>query len=231
MPIHRRDFMKVLGVSVASLYLTRCRSPFVQQPTCYMVGPLPTATPPVTGATSAREHLRMYWLRFEELTRRSREDTENKFGQELTTGHRATLDELVASGEISAPVADLVHEAYGAAVFHVWRSNAPITCYIIGAPQYAASSADVLVAQSQALNQIAAEGTIDPVTLAKAKSALEHDLSFYALTDEEVQALYDQFRADRDPEQPFPSFEELSLELTPEAQAATQFIIDLLTGK
>jgi hypothetical protein len=230
MPLHRRDFIKLLGVSIASLSLTRCNLPFIQ-PTCYAAVPAPTAHPIATKTSSVRERLRLHWLRFGELAQRSREDTENKLGQELISGHRTVLDELVTSGEISAPVADLVQEAYEAAVFHVWRSNAPMTCYVTAGPTYFPASANVLVEQATVLNQIAEEETVDPATLAKAQAALAHDMAFYALTDEEVQALYDQLRSEYAPDQSLPAFEDLSLELTPEAKEATQFIIDLLTGK
>ncbi len=232
MPIRRRNFMKLLGVSVASLFLSRCRLQMAEPtPTCY--APIaPTETHLPTTAPSTREHLRLYWLRFGELAENSRKDTENKFGQELITGHRAILDELVASQEVSAPVADLVHEAYTAAVYHVWRSNAPITCYKPVMVNYAPTSAAILLEQSQVLNQIAESGTVDPTTLTKAQSALEHDMAFYALSDEEVQALYNQLiRDNQGTGQTIPSFETLSLELTPEAKEATEFIIDLLTRK
>ncbi len=232
MPLHRRDFMKLLGVSIASLFLTRCRSPFEPQTTCYAAVAITPSIMPTNRASSTRGRLRLYWLRFGELAEKSREDSENKFGQELFAGHRAALDELVVNGEISAPVADLVQEAYGAAVEHVWRSNAPITCYEPMRVDYTPSSASVLVDQATALNQIAEAGTVDPATLAKAQSALEHDLSFYALTDEEVQELYGRLIKQSDETgQPMPSFEALTLELTPEAKEATQFIVDLLASK
>ncbi len=234
MPLHRRDFMKVLGVSVASLILARCRLQLAEptippppSPTCYEPTMPPITTTPAI--SSARDRLRLYWLRFDELAQSSQENTENKLGQELTSGHRLELAELVANGEISAPVASLVQEAYDAAIFHVWRSNAPITCYL-GIFNYAPNSAAVLVEQSRVLDQIAGEGTIDPATLAKAQAALEHDMAFYALTDEEVEALYEQLYKENNPA-PLPPFEELPLEPTPDAQEATQFIVDLLTGK
>lgn len=226
MSIHRREFMKLVGISVASLYLSRGCAPSVTV-TCYTPAPISPITPPPATASTAREHLRRYWLRFDELTRHSRDDTENKFGQELVTGHRAALDELIADGGISAPVADLVQEAYEAAVYHVWRSNAPMTCYDM-AFTYAPNSAAALVEQSQVLNRIAREGTIDPATLAKAQAALEHDMAFYALTDDELKTLYDQLLAETGQ---YPSFEDLPLELTQDAKEATQFIIDLLTNK
>ncbi len=238
MPLNRRDFMKIFGVSVASLFLARCRLQSAAptedvQPTCYEpTAPPMTAVPSATAVLSTRERLRLYWLRFGELGQNSLNDTENKLGQELVAGHRTELDELVASGEISAPVADLVQEAYGAAVYHIWRSSAPITCYIVMGPSYSATSANLLIEQAAVLNQIAEGGTVHPGTLAKARAALEYDLSFYALSEEEVQNLYGQLLEDSQKTgQPIPPFEELSLELTPEAKEATQFIIDLLMGK
>ncbi len=232
MSLHRRDFMKLFGISIASLYLNRSCIPSTPTVTCYTPAPIVTPTLPPTTAASARGRLRLYWLRFGELAEKSREDTENKLGNELITGHRAELDELVANGEISASAADLVQEAYAAAVFHVWRSSAPITCYLTSGPVYSPTSANVLVEQAAVLSQIAEQGTIDPDTLAKAQTALERDMSFYALTDEEVQALYERLRKENEQTgQPLPPFEELSLELTPEAQEATQFIVDLLTSK
>jgi hypothetical protein len=237
MPLNRRDFMKLFGVSVAALFLSRCRRQSAAptedvQPTCYAPTAPPDIIPAVTTVPSARERLRLDWLRFGELAQSSLNDTENKLGRELVAGHRAALDELVASGEISAPVADLVQEAYGAAVYHIWRSSTPITCYIVMGPYYSPTSANVLIQQAAVLNQVAEGGTVDPTTLAKARAALEHDLSFYALSEEEVQHLYSQLLEDNQKTgQPMPSFEELSLKLTPEAKEATQFITDLLTGK
>ncbi len=232
MSLHRRDFMKLLGISIASLSLTRCRSPFAPQTTCYDAVAVPPGTLPVNRTSSARERLRLYWLQFGELAEKSRGDTENKLGQELSAGHRAALDELVANGEITAPVADLVQEAYAAAVEHVWRSNAPITCYKPALVDYTPSSAGVLVKQAEVLNQIAEGGTVDSDTLAKAQSALEHDLAFYALTEEEVQSLYQRLLEESNKTgQSIPSFEALALDLSPEAKEATRFIMNLLTSK
>ncbi len=238
MSLHRRDFMKILGVSVASLFLSRCRAQTAEptetiqdQPTCYEA-PAPTDLPTLEPTNiPTRQRLRLYWLRFGELAESSREDTEDKFGQELIAGHRAILDELVTSEEVSASAADLVQEAYSAAVYHVWRSSAPITCYAVMGPLYDADSASMLVSQAAILNQLAEQGQIDPNALAKAKAALEHDMSFYALSDKEVQDLYQHLLAGAESGSSMPSFEALDLELTPEAKEATQFLIDLLMGK
>jgi hypothetical protein len=150
----------------------------------------------------------------------------------MTVDHRTALDKLVTAGELSPAVADLVQEAYTAAVYHVWRSNVPITCYEPVIVDYSPSSAGILVKQSEILGQIARQGTIDPETLAKAQTALEHDMAFYDLSDADLQALYDRLIMDSQAAgQPVPSFEALQLELTPDARAAAQFILDILTGK
>ena len=235
MPLSRRDFMKLFGVTAASILLTRCRGLATETPptpTCYAPTAPPIDTPSIS--SSARERLRLTWLRFGELSQKtiSGENPDNALGQQMAADHRAALDELVTSREISASVADLVQESYAAAVYHVWRLNAPITCYKMAMVNYAPSSADVLVKQSEALNQIAAQGTIDPATLAGAQAALEHDLAFYDLSDEEVKALYDRLiRESQVGGQSIPSFEALQLELTPEARDAARFILDILTGK
>jgi hypothetical protein len=227
MSISRRDFMKLVGVSVASLTLTRCRFLPV---TCY--APMPPSPYP-TDPQTARDRLRACWLRFDELVQKTQEEstqgvTENTFDKQLVSEHRAALDELVATGELTPAVADLVQEAYDAAIYHLWRSNVLITCYITAGPYYAPESASVIVQQSEILSQLASQGTIDPETLAKAQAALEHDMAFYALTEEDLQTLYERLGTDG---QPYPSFEDVELEVTPEVKAAAKFILDVLTGK
>jgi hypothetical protein len=243
MPVPRRDFIKVFGISLGSLLLTRCQIPGLSTPeyTCYAPMRLTdTATPVMTVQLSARRRLRLCWLRFGELARKTTEwyATPGNGGSDssLTAGmlkdHQAALDELVAADEIAEIVAGLIQEAYAAAVHHIWRSNAPMTCYIVAAPEYTPASANDLVAQAAALDQVA-EGTPIPAeTLAKIRSALEHDLAFYALSDAEVTALYERLRAEyADSGGGIPDFAEVELTLTPEAKAAAEFLIGVLTEK
>jgi hypothetical protein len=193
--------------------------------------------PPTSIPSSARERLRRFWLSFNELAQKTIEEadqgsTDNTFGQQLITGHRLALDELLASGELTAPVAGLVQESYDAAVYHVWRSNAPITCYAPVQVNYAPLSASVLIRQVEILNGAAAGGAIDPATLATAQAAIEHEMAYYALSDSDLQGLYDQIMQDIQASgQSAPAFEDLPLELTPDARSAARFIIDLLSGK
>jgi len=215
MSLTRGDFMKLLGVTMASLLLTRCRGISPETP-------------------SARERLRSLWFRFGELANKTTagRNADNELGRQMMVNHRAALDELAAGGEIPAPVGDLVQESYEAAVYHVWRSNAPITCYAPMMVDYAPSGAGVLVKQAEILGQIAGQGTVEPATLEKARAALEHDMAFYDLGDEETQALYDRLiKESQDAGRPIPSFDVLELELTPDAREAARFILDLLAGK
>ena len=219
MSLTRRDFMKLFGVSVATLLLTHCRG-------------IASVTPPLP--SSARERLRFCWRRFGELAQTilSAGDVDNTLGKQMIADHRSALDELVTAGELSPSVADLMQESYEAAVYHVWRSNAPITCYEPVIVDYSPSSAGILVRQSEILGQLAGQGTIDPETLAKAQAALEHDMAFYALSDTDVQTLYDRLvKESQEAGQPVPSFEALQLELSPDAREAAQYVLDLLAGK
>ncbi len=225
--------MTLFGVSVASLLMTRCGGISTKTPTCYAPLPPPTITPPVP-SSSARERLRFCWLRFGELAQATlaNSDINNPLGQQMAADHRTALDDLVTAGELPASVADLIQESYEAAVYHVWRSNAPITCYEPSIVNYSPSSAGILVKQAEILGQIAGQGTISPETLANAKTALEHDMAFYDLSDADVQALYERLlQYSQEAGRPVPSFEALELELTPDSKEAAQFILNLLTNK
>jgi hypothetical protein len=241
MTIPRRDFMKIFGISLGSLLLARCQRvtpPDVnQEMTCYA----PTSvslTPefPVPTSLPARERLRLCWLRFSDVAQWTRDagekGTEDRYRDELIAEHRHDLDELAAAGAIAAPVGDLIQEAFAAAVYHIWRSNAPITCYDMNIVDYAPESADNLVNQAEILEQIAAGSAIQSETLAKVRAALEHDLAFYTLTDEEVQTLYARLLAEYPgSKEVIPSFAEVELTLTPDVRAAAGYLLDLLVGK
>ncbi|MFH2103468.1 MAG: hypothetical protein ABIJ39_08975 [Chloroflexota bacterium] len=237
MSLSRRDFIKLFGASVASLVVARCnwQPPATPTVTCYDPA-IPPDLPP-SPPSSARERLRLLWLRFPELAQAiskggDQEDTwDNLLGQEMIADHRLALDDLVAEGQLSSPVADLVHEAYSAAIDHTWRSNIPITCYEAVIVDYTPASAAVLIQQTQVLGELADQGTIDPATLATVRTALEHDLAYYALSDSDVNALYDKLLVEyQQSGGMMPTFEQLELELTPDARAAAQFIIGLLTN-
>jgi hypothetical protein len=246
MPVPRRDFMKLLGISLGSTLLARCQPKPTSTPTsdfvlCYEITAVrPDATPetPTPESVGLRDRLRLLWLRFGELAAKTRDESNNggegdiPLGGQMIREHRAVLDEMVAAGGLTGPVADLVQEAYEAAVYHVWRSNAPITCYEPMMVDYAPASAENVVRQADVLGKVAAGSTIDPGTIEKVQAALEHDMAYYALSNEDVQALYDRLIEEhRESGEAIPTYEELELTLTPEVRAAAQFLLDVLTGR
>ena len=231
MSISRRDFMQVFGIAVASMLLTRCK------PLDRILSPEKGAAKPQDLKAAPRETLKLCWQRFTELGRVTRDLSghsddymENALGEQLASDHRRALDALVANGEISQPVAELVQEAYAAAIYHVWRSNVPITCYEPVIVDYAPTSAGNLVRQSEMLSEYAQENALDAETLALAQAALEHDMAFYALSESQVDSLYYSLIAAASTGiQPIPGYEDLALEPSADAQAAARFIVALLT--
>jgi hypothetical protein len=243
MPVPRRNFMQLLGISLGSVLLARCQRMDTPEPPmvmCYQAvpyTPMPGTITPTRMA--ALDRLRLCWLRFDELAQKTVEARDqggngwedNPIGAEMTAEHRSALDMLIAAGAITIPVGDLVQEAFAAAVYHIWRSNAPMTCYEPMLVDYAPAGAASLIQQSDLLTGIADGSTIAPDTLAKAQKALEHDLAYYALSDAEVQTLYERLLAEyQESGEPIPSFEELELTLSPDVNAAARFLLDLLTG-
>jgi hypothetical protein len=227
MDLTRRDFMKLVGISAASLAMTRCTLVPV---TCY--APLPPSPAPDT----ARDRLRCCWLRFNELAQDTQEQaasgrTDSSLSEDMVYQHRIALDELVVEGQLTSQVSDLIQEAYEAAVYHIWRSNAPITCYEPMIVDYAPSSAGVLVHQVQVLQDLASQGTVDPALLDSARLAIEHDLAYYALTDEQVDKMYEEIISTWNDGASIPGFDELDLEIPEDAETAARFIIDLLVTR
>jgi hypothetical protein len=147
--------------------------------------------------------------------------------EELVADHRSALDELVASGALERDVADQVQAAYAAAAYHVWRANAPITCYEAVMIDYVPSSSAQLARQAAVLTEMAERGDLDPDVVAQARAAIERDVAFLNYPSEAIEALYAEISAHAD-ETGFPQFEDLDLEVTPEAVQAAQYLVDLL---
>jgi len=251
-PLTRREFMKTFGAGLAALAIAGCRlrkqdpagSKDALAPTppimvgCYEPKPVEDApTPTALHTLSPRDQLRACWLSFNELAAKTQsgenapqdDPFSNPLGGRLSVTHRAALGELVAAGELDSAVADLVQEAYDAAVYHIWRSEADITCYIPMMVDYAPFSAAQLVEQSAVLADLAAKGNLNPETVAVVQKKIQHDLAFEALSQAEVDALYDRLLEESQQAQAaVPAFAQVELEVTPEIEAAARFIIELL---
>jgi hypothetical protein len=109
MTVPRRDFIKLFGISLGSLLLSRCNVPAIPTPTI-----TPTPAPP-----AARDRLRLCWLRFGELARKTAEDSkkagagweDNPIGMQMIADHRTALEEMTSAGGVAASVAGLIREA------------------------------------------------------------------------------------------------------------------------
>ena len=261
MSLTRREFMKQVGIALASLVLTNCKGRGGRGRdktiTCYTVVPdLTTPTPSsadqlgqqagiltstVTSgdvdpnvarraqAAIARDRLRACWLGLEGIAQRAQEDPDGAEKEKLAleAEHRAALDALVPLDELSAAVAEHVQVAFEAAAYHVWRANAPITCYEPVLIDYTPTSSQQLTVQAEILAEMADDGAIEKDVVAQAQAAIERDIAFLSLSQEEMQALYQEvLKGSIDGS--IPSFEEVEFEVTPEAVEAAQFLVGLL---
>jgi hypothetical protein len=176
----------------------------------------------------ARGRLRSCWLGFEALARRAAKDADGSEKEQLALAdkHRAALDSLVSLDELSADVADYVQVAFDAAAFHVWRANAPITCYKPMEIDYRPASSQQLTEQAEILIGMSADTALDPQVVAQAQAAIEQDIALLSLSDEQLTSLFESAKAAKGGE--YPSFKELALDISPEMVQAAQFLIALL---
>jgi hypothetical protein len=207
----RREFIKRVGIAIASLMAARCA--------CVSF---------VDG--SPRDRLRSCWLQLDWLAQQTQEDYDRgeRAREKLAADHRAALDDLVDSGELDADVADELDSAFGSAIAHVVMANAPITCYKTAEPNYIPVSADQLAQQADLLAEMAEDGNVDSAAVAQAQTAVERDIAFLSLSDEEMRDLNAELWADAGDSYDFPPFDELDLEISPEAAKAARFLVELL---
>jgi hypothetical protein len=77
-----------------------------------------------------------------------------------------------------------------------------------------------------------AEGdSIDSEAVDRAQAAIERDIAFLTLSDEEWQVLYQELAEAAGESYDFPAFDELELEITPEAAEAAHFLAELLLAQ
>lgn len=210
----RREFIRQFGISLLALLAARC-----------------------TGAArhdnTPRGRLRNSWLDLDELAAQAQSGKKD-YGQQAladaTAAHRQILDELVTAGELSPEVADHVQAAFDGAAYHVWRSNAPITCYEPVLIDYRPSSSGQLAQQAALLAELAGSGEVDAVAVAQAHAAIERDITFLNLSSAEVNVLYAQIQA-QSAQAGIPDFDQVPLDITPEAAEAARFLVDLLLGE
>jgi hypothetical protein len=258
----RREFIQSLGMALASLALARCAPTPEVVVECYIIETVqvekPKATPTVGEETQRLQRVRDCWLRLdwpvEQLGAELEIEKGKRAKQELTTEHRAALDELVASGEMSKDVADYVQLAFVSAVNHVFDSSyyevTVIECYVeVELPQdyptptptptpqvdhvahqlvtdYASGSGERLAQQAELLAELAATSDIDPDTVERAQSAIERDMTLQSATGRWY--LGTRLAEAAEGTYDFPPVEEVDPDIPPEAAEAARFLVELL---
>jgi hypothetical protein len=198
MPFSRRDFIKTVGITLGALIASGAAcTPGLHRPD----------DEPGAPRHPAWDRLRQCWL---DLGKPVSFDAWDQL-DERPKVHRAILDELVAAGELEAPVADQMQIAFQEAAYHIQRSLA--TCYIALPFEYKVR--EDLLQQATLLEQVA--GDLDPAVAAKAQAALARDMAFFdALTaGEPASELYKRYDAGE-------------IVASPEAIEAARILVDLL---
>lgn len=204
----RRRFIKSVGVTMASLVVTRTL------PACTSRG---SGDEPQPRERSAWERLRQSWLdlsALKDVSLGSDWEEVQATVDEHRTAHQAALDELVEAGEIDQAVADQVQLAFVEAVYHVERSLA--TCY--EAIPFEHDVRVDLLQQAGMLGQLADELDLDQAVVAQAQDAIARDVAFFQAVKAgkvERAQIEQQFQADQ-------------LQAGPEAIEAARVLVELL---
>lgn len=190
-------------------------------------GGLPAEATRQAQAALARERLRLCWLAGLDALAKQAEDLDvgEQAQKQLLADHRAALNDLVALNELSAEAADQAQIAFEGAAYHVWRSNAPITCYEPMLVDFRPVSSGDLVSRAKILSM---SSDLNPNTLAVIQASMERDVAFLNMSPDEVNVLYQRFIQSRKQGQPPPDFAHVELEVPPEAAEAAQFLIEVL---
>ena len=201
----RREFIRQLGIVLGSLALAHCVAPQGRD-------------------DSPRGRIRTCWSRLDGLGERMQRNMERgqKEAERLRADHRAALDDLVAAGELEADVAEHVQAAFDEAVYHIQRSMA--TCYEPVRVDYHPAARGRLIRQAGLLAEMASAGAVDRQVVAQAQAAVERDVAFLSLSPADTETFYDKLGSG--PE--YPAFEELELEIPPQAAEAARFLVQVL---
>lgn len=158
----RREFIRGVGIAIASLVMAQCTS--------------------FSGkGSSPQDRVRNCWSRLDWLAQQALDYEHYEAGEkardELVADHRVALDDIVAAGELDAAVADQMQVAFSEAAFHAWRDNAPMTCYIALPIEYGPRSD--LLRQAELLESVS---DLDPAVVEEVRAAIARDIAFFEFT-------------------------------------------------
>jgi hypothetical protein len=211
----RRGFIQSVAVFLAALVSRR-----------YLGNDSPRGT---LGSSPSWERLRRHWLDLEGLVVLDWEEGRAEV-ERRGAAHRATLDELVAAGEIEPAVAEHVQMAFLEAAEHIRLSRSLVTCYDmsqLGSVQM--NTREDLVRQQALLVEFAQSGALDEAAVQQAWQAIERDIVFL---DEvaSLEALSGEARWQAE-SRLLEQFESFQLEGDPAAIEAARLLVDLLLGQ
>jgi hypothetical protein len=171
-------------------------------------------------------------MKFDWLAKET-QDWENYEGGEkamnqLLNVHQNALDDLISTGKVDSSVALFVQEAYREAAYHIWRSNAPITCYEPMMVDYVPTSSSQLIQQAQLLTDFSSGSGIDPDTVAKVQDSIERDMAFLNFSPDDLREFNEDLIEAAGDSYDFPIYDELELEISAEAVQAANFLVNLL---
>lgn len=236
----RREFMRGVGVMLASLLTARCATtcyaPLPQDtpttppmPTCYTIVPTPSPQTSV-GQGKDWDRLRQPWHDLDRLARdASHLERGQKTHERLVADHQKALDSLVRANDLDPAVAEEMQAAFEGAAYHVWRANAPITCYeAVLPPDYQVESSSNLARQASLLAEMAKQSDIDEATVAQAQAAIERDIAFLSMATDDQRALIERVQEAAGDTWDFPHLTELDTDVPPESVKAAHILIELL---
>jgi len=192
---------------------------------------MPTPSPQTSvGQSKEWDSLRQPWHNLDRLARDAPDlERGEKTHERLVADHKRALDELVAAGDLDPIVAEEMQAAFEGAAYHVWRANAPITCYeAVPFPDYQIESSSDLARQADALAEMAEQSAIDEATVTQAQAAIERDVAFLAMTTDDQRALMEQVLEAADGTHDFPHLAELDMDVPSESVEAARILVELL---
>jgi hypothetical protein len=223
---NRRQFLRQVGIALAALAAGGCCGTALGDADTPPGGEGDTPDVPPPPKTPWGQ-VRAAWADLDRLKEQPDDyEAVEKLRDDLVAKHHAALKELVAAGEVRKPVADDMQAAFSEAAHHVWRANAPISCYEpVPWPQYDIDAASNLAQQADALEELGGTSDIDPAVLEQARKAVQRDIEFIALPAGEQHALQ------RGNEQTWAGLFELELEANPDAAEAANLLVEVLLGR
>ncbi len=178
---------------------------------------------------AARQRLRACWLALDELARVPTGDGKDGYQARewLIREHQLTLDDLVAVGQLTQPVARLVQVAMAEAALHV---STPYVPFAGPDPTLADSRPGVRAQFTEQVLPLAKGDALSPDTIASAQARMARYLAFLSLTWRQVTALDESQCRAADTSHHCPPFDQLDLTITPESTAAATFLVEVLTS-